>query len=631
MKRNTKTATGGRRTASRTSPSRVTEPGDHTSPERHLHSAQQPPVSRRLWPACVFAILALGTFLTAPAAQAQRGQLEPETETGITDKSLAVASRHMVSAANPLAAQAGREILRAGGSAVDAAIATQLVLGLVEPQSSGLGGGAFLLNWDGATKSLSAYDGRETAPAAARPDRFIRDGKPLDFEWAVKSGLSIGTPGLVRLLEHAHKKHGRLAWSRLFEPAIRLADNGFPISRRLNLLLRWTGAKSFAPAARHYFYSDGGSARSAGSILKNPEYAATLRAIAERGADAFYRGPIAEALVAAAADAPNARGDLALSDLQGYRVEERPPLCVAYRARKICGMGPPSSGGVAVAQIMSLLQPYTLSATSDARLSAQAMHLIVEAEKLAYADRNAYLADPAFVPVPDGGLIDPAYLESRRRLINPDRAMAPPPPGNPPQVQRRAFGKDATIEREGTSHISVVDGAGNAVSMTTTIEGAFGSGVWAAGFLLNNELTDFSFPPTDNNGTPIANRVEPGKRPRSTMAPTIVFDENGEVESVLGSPGGGRIIYYVVKTLVGLIDLKLDPQSAAALPNFGSQGGPVDLETAWGSVGSALRLKGYGHGLRLDLLNSGIHVVARRNGRLEGGADPRREGVALGD
>lgn len=582
-------------------------------------------------PLLMATLLAFGALLPAPHAYAQRGQLEPETETGITARSLAVATRHMVSAANPLAAGAGREMLREGGSAVDAAIATQLVLGLVEPQSSGLGGGAFLLSWNNAAKSLSAYDGRETAPASARPDRFIKDGKPLDFEWAVKSGLSIGTPGLVRLLEQSHAKHGKLPWARLFEPAIRLADEGFPVSRRLNLLLRWTGAKPFAPAARRYFFDETGAARPTGYLLKNPEYAATLRAIAERGATAFYTGPIAQAIVAASEAAPNAPGDLALADLAGYRVIERAPLCVPYRARQICGMGPPSSGGVAVAQIMTLLAPYTLATTPDGKLSTAAMHLIVEAEKLAYADRDRYLADPAFVPVPDAGLVNHTYLEGRRKLINPDRAMSPPPPGDPPKVQRRAFGIDASIERAGTSHISVIDGEGNAVSMTTTIEGAFGSGVWAAGFLLNNEMTDFSFLPADASGVAIANRVEPGKRPRSTMAPTIVFDVGGKVEAVLGSPGGSRIIYYVVKALTGLIDLGLDPQSAAALPNFGSQGGPVDLETAWSSVGSALRLKGYGHGLRLDLLNSGIHIVARRNGQLEGGADPRREGVALGD
>jgi gamma-glutamyltranspeptidase/glutathione hydrolase len=562
---------------------------------------------------------------------AQRGQAEPETASGVTDKSLAVAARHMISAANPYAAEAGREMLRLGGSALDAAIAAQLVLGLVEPQSSGLGGGAFILNWDQKAKSLSAYDGRETAPRSAKPDRFLKDGTPIKFETAVKSGLSIGTPGLVRLLEVTHKKHGKLAWSKLFEPAIRLADEGFEVSSRLSFLLNWNGPASFSPEAQAYFFDANGRARSAGRLLKNPEYARTLRAISAGGARAFYKGPIAESIVAAARGAPNFPSDLTLADLAGYRVRSRNPLCTPYRSKRICGMGPPSSGGIAVAQITALLAKHDLGATPADTLNPKAVHLIAEAEKLAYADRERYLADPDFVAVPDAGLLDPAYIDMRRSLIDPSQAMARPEPGNPPNARRRAFGIDATLERAGTSHISVIDGQGNAVSMTTTIEGAFGSGVWASGFLLNNELTDFSFLPADASGTAIANRVEAAKRPRSTMAPTIIFDEKGNVEAVLGSPGGSRIIYYVVKSLVALIDWKLDAQAAAALTNFGSQGGPLEVETAWRSVGLSLKMHRFGHAVRPDLLNSGIHIVTRRNGRLEGGADPRREGKALGD
>ncbi|MGQ0674129.1 MAG: gamma-glutamyltransferase [Hyphomicrobium sp.] len=569
--------------------------------------------------AVVVAILAV-----TPAA-AQRGQLEPETATGIADTRLSSATRHMISAAHPLAADAGREMLRAGGSAVDAAIAAQLVLGLVEPQSSGLGGGAFLLHWDEESRKLSAYDGRETAPAAARPDRFLRDGAPINFETAVKSGLSIGTPGTARLLEHTHERHGRLPWAKLFEPAILLATEGFEVSTRLSLLLTWTGRASFAPEAQRYFFD-----RVSGAKLKNPAYAATLSAIARDGARAFYSGPIAEAIVKAARDAPNFAGDISLADLAAYRVVEREPLCVPYRTRKICSLGPPSSGGMAVAQIMRVIEPFDLGRPPATSIGTDAMHVIAEAQKLAYADRKRYLADPSFVTVPSG-LLDEGYLAQRRRLIDPSHAMPPPEPGEPPGLGRRAFGVDHTVERAGTSHLSVIDAAGNAVSLTTTIEGAFGSGVMAAGFLLNNELTDFSFRPEDDAGEPIANRVEPSKRPRSTMTPTIVFDAEGDVEAVLGSPGGSRIIYYVVKSLVGLIDLGLDPQQAAALPNFGSQGGPIELELAWKSVGSAFRMRGLGHSIEPDLLNSGIHIVARRNGRLEGGADPRREGAALGD
>ena len=576
----------------------------------------------------------LGLLLIAVLSQgglAQRGQTEPETASGLTNKSLAVAKRHMISAANPYAAEAGRDVLRQGGSALDAAIAAQLVLGLVEPQSSGLGGGAFILNWDQKAKSLAAYDGRETAPQSARPDRFLKDGQPLNFETAVKSGLSIGAPGLVKLLDETHATHGRLPWAKLFEPAIRLAEEGFEVSSRLSFLLAWNGAKSFTPAAQAYFFDEAGHARRAGSLLKNPEYAKTLRAIAAGGAGAFYQGPIAEAIVAAAKSAPNFAGDLTLSDLSQYAVRKRAAVCAPYRSKNICGMGPPSSGGVAVAQIAALLDKFDLGQSPADALKPRAVHLIAEAEKLAYADRDRYLADPDFIAVPDAGLLDPGYIDVRRRLIDDTQAMAKPAAGTPPNTKRRAFGIDATLERAGTSHISVIDGEGNAVSMTTTIEGAFGSGVWAAGFLLNNELTDFSFLPADASGAPIANRVEAGKRPRSTMAPTIVFGESGEVEAVLGSPGGSRIIYYVVKSLVALIDWKMDPQAAAALINFGSQGGALDVETAWKSVSLSLRMHTFGHSIRPDLLNSGVHIVARRNGLLEGGADPRREGRALGD
>jgi gamma-glutamyltranspeptidase/glutathione hydrolase len=577
-----------------------------------------------------FRALILLVLVAAPAAAADRQQLEPEAWTGSRESNIAPAERHMVSAANPHAAEAALEVLRQGGSATDAAIAAQLVLGLVEPQSSGLGGGAFLLNWSNSAKVLKAYDGRETAPAAARPDRFLSDGQPMPFNTAVHSGLSIGTPGLVRLLEVVHKAHGKLPWARLFQPAIKLADGGFDVSPRLHFLLRWFGPESFDPAARRYFFDVTGSAWPIGYTLKNPAYAKTLRRIAEAGAPAFYEGPIAEAMVAAVRAAPNAGGDLALSDLAAYAIKERPPLCVAYRKSRVCGMGPPSSGGVAVAQILTLIEPLDLGRGKARAMNARALHVIAESEKLAYADRSRYLADPDFVAVPDG-LLDAAYLGRRRALIDPSTAMPSPEPGEPPGAAKHAFGSDATIESTGTSHVSVVDGDGNAVALTTTIEGAFGSGVWASGFLLNNQLTDFSFRPGDDTGRPVANRVEGGKRPRSTMAPTIVFDDKGEVFALLGSPGGSRIVLYVVKALVGLLDWELDAQSAAALPNFGSLGGPFEIEYGLTSLWHALKVRNYGHAIRPDLMNSGLHIVVRRNGRLEGGADPRREGVALGD
>ncbi len=570
-----------------------------------------------------------------PLAASAEAQLldprsSPETATGEQTHELAIAKRHMVSAANALAAEAGREMLRAGGSAIDAAIATQLVLNLVEPQSSGIGGGAFILYWDKAKAELKVYDGRETAPASATPDRFLVDGKPMPFNKAVLSGLSVGVPGLVRLLEDVHKQHGKLPWAKPFEPAIRLAEGGFDISQRLHVLLRLDGPESFVPAARRYFFTDGGSALPIGHRLRNAEFAATLRAIAAGGANAFYEGPIAQAVVDAVAAAPTAPGGMTLDDLKNYRVKERPPLCISYRAHEVCGVGPPSSGGPTVAQTLKLIEPLDIGTTPNAALNARAVHLITEAEKLAFADRNKYIGDPDFVAVPDG-LLDDAYIAERRKLIDPQRAADKPKPGEPPGLKRQSFGVDATIERSGTSHISIIDEAGNAVSMTTTIEGGFGSHNWAVGFLLNNELTDFSFVPVDAAGQPVANAVAPGKRPRSSMAPTIVFDTQRNVEAVLGSPGGSRIILYVLKTLVALLDWRLDAQQAADLTNFGSQGSGLDIELDWAAVPLGLTLRPLGHRIVPSLMNSGIHIVMRRDGRLEGAADARREGAALGD
>lgn len=588
---------------------------------------QQLPILRGCFPALALVVALL--VLAASPVVAQRAQPAPEAATGWADKELATAQRHMVAAANPIAAEAGREILRAGGNAVDAAIATVLVLGIVEPQSSGLGGGAFLLVSDAKSGRLTSYDGRETAPAAARPDRFLRDGKPMGFRAAVNSGLSVGVPGLVRGLELAHKARGRLAWPRLFEPAIRIAKNGFSVSPRLNGLLGWYGAARFSAAARAHYFDGSGSPRAVGHLLKSPELAATLERIATGGADAFYAGPVAEAIVAAVNEASPA-GGMTLGDVARYEALERAPVCAGYRGRRVCGMGPPSSGGLTVAQVLRLIEPVEGVHGAAARMTARAVHTIVEAEKLAYADRDFYLADPAFAEIP-AGYLDAAYVAARRALIDPARAMEKPLPGTPHGADANKTGADATRERGGTTHLSVVDREGNAVALTATVEGAFGSGLWAAGFLLNNELTDFSFIPVDDKGRAVANRVEGGKRPRSSMAPTIVFGADGEVEVVLGAPGGHRIILYVVKALIGIIDWDLDPQAAAALPNFGDRGRGLEIEPGAGVAGLAMRLGGLGHRLRAERMTSGLHIVARRNGRLEGGADPRREGAALGD
>jgi gamma-glutamyltranspeptidase / glutathione hydrolase len=580
----------------------------------------------------VAGLVALGVALAPQQAWCLEPQAAPEAASGWYAQVVARAQRHMVAAASPYAAQAGLDILRQGGSAADAAVAVQLVLNLVEPQSSGLGGGAFLLYWDAARQRLQAIDGRETAPAAADPGQFLDAGRPRPFEEAVFGGLSVGVPGTLRLLEMLHKQHGRLPWASVLAPAIKLASEGFKVSPRLHLLLTGFGAQNFAPAARQYFFDAIGSPRPAGYLLKNPRFAATLQAVADRGAEAFYAGDVAQAIVAAVRGAPNHQGSMTVTDLGAYRALEREPLCVSYRRYRVCGMPPPSSGGLAVAQILKLIEPFELGRQPADAMNAAALHRIAEAEKLAFADRDHYIADPAFVPPPIG-LLDASYLAGRRGLIDTLTAMPRPRPGTPQKHSGRAFGEDATVEAAGTSHFSIIDDAGDVLAMTSTIEAGFGSRLWAAGFLLNNELTDFAFRPVDASGRALANALAPGKRPRSSMAPTIVFDEAGRPWAALGSPGGSRIILYVVKALVGLIDWKLDPQAATALMNFGSRGGAFEIEIDQPSaIWHALKVKPYGHLINADLLTSGTHLIlVRPNGVLEGGADPRREGLAVGD
>lgn len=578
------------------------------------------------------AVLLAALLLWSTAAAAQRAQVAPEASTGRVEKALQRARTYMVVAAHPLAVEAGTEMLREGGNAVDAAIAVQLVLGLVEPQSSGLGGGAFLLHWQAATRTITTYDGRETAPAAARPDRFIRDGKTLPFDTAVHSGLSIGVPGTPRLLERVHREHGKLPWARLFAPALKLAETGFPVSKRLHELLAQKGAAAFAATARRYFFDDDGRPRPVDFILANPTFAATLRSLRDDGAEAFYSGTIAEQIVAASEQAPSYAGDLTAADLARYRVETRAPACVTYRRHQICGMGPPSSGGTTVGQTLKLLGDADLGHGPAAAYDPAALHLIAEAEKLAFADRDLYVGDPDFVRVPHG-LLDETYLRERARLIDPARSMARPKAGRPPGVDARLFGDDATREKAGTSHISIIDAEGNAVTMTTTIEAGFGSRVMAAGFLLNNELTDFSFVPRDAEGREVANAVGPGKRPRSSMAPTLIFDPDGRLMAVLGSPGGSRIIFYVVRAIVALIDWELDAQAATAGINFGSHGGPFEVESDAALPGEtvATAMTRLGHTVVRDEMTSGLHIIRVRPDGLEGGADPRREGTARGD
>ena len=535
------------------------------------------------------------------------------------------AARHMIAAANPLAAQAGLEVLREGGSAVDAAIAAQLVLNLVEPQSSGIGGGAFLLHYDAASGGITAYDGRETAPAAATPGLFLQeDGEPMKFWDAVVGGRSVGVPGLLAMLELAHKDQGRLPWARLFQPAIGLAEQGFAVSPRLaGLIAKDKYLKTF-PAAAAYFHGPDGSPHPVGHRLANPAFAQTLKRIAEGGADAFYRGPIAREIVGAVTGAEKNTGNMTLADLAGYEAKRRDAVCAPYRTWRVCGMGPPSSGAVAVLQTLGILQSFDLPALAPN--SAEAVHLIAEAGRLAFADRNLFLADSDFVPVPVARLLDPAYLARRAQAISPAKTLGKAAPGLP--AQNGAM--PAQADPPATSHLVVVDGAGNIVSMTSSIEGAFGSRLMAGGFMLNNELTDFSFRP-EAEGRPVANRVEPGKRPRSSMSPTLVFGADGRPVLALGSPGGSRIIGYVLQTLVAVLDWGLDIQAAVELPHAVNRNGPTDLEEGTPLTALKPALEALGHEVRLRKLTSGLHAIAITPGGLEGAADPRREGVALGD
>ncbi len=555
----------------------------------------------------------------------------PEMSSGWTDRAPVTSTRWMVAAANPIAVDAGASILKQGGNAVDAAIALQLVLGLVEPQSSGLGGGAFLLLHDARTRKLIAFDGRETAPAAATADRFMHDGAPMSFFRALSGGKSVGVPGTVRLLETVHRAHGRLPWSALFAPAIALAENGFAVSPRLHALIGQEG-KFTQPRARAYFLGDDGKALAIGATLRNPAYAATLRSIAAGGADAFYRGDIARDIVDTANGTPTDPGDLTLADLANYRVVVREPVCDAYRTYRICGMPPPSSGGIAVLQMLKMLEPFDLRAMGPATFWS--VHFFSEAGRLAFADRNVFVADPAFF-TPPAGLLDPGYLRARSALISPDASLGVAPRGSPPDVapvaRKVALGQDNALDLPSTSHISIVDAFGNAVSMTTTIEYGFGSRLMTrSGFLLNNEMTDFSFAPTDN-GKLVANRVEPGKRPRSAMAPTIAYDRFGQVAIVTGSAGGPAIINHVAKTLIAMIDWDLDPQAAVALPNFGSRNGPTELERGTPVAALEPKLKALGAPVRVLEQNSGLQAIQRtRNGWI-GGTDPRREGVVRGE
>ncbi len=533
----------------------------------------------------------------------------------------------MISAAHPLAVQAGARVLEQGGSAADAMVAVQVVLGLVEPQSSGLGGGAFLVWYDAATGDVTTLDGRETAPMAATPTLFQdEDGKPLDFMEAVVGGRSVGTPGTPRLLEVAHRKWGRANWAGLFQDGIDLAQDGFTVSPRLASLIASEGdALARYPATTDYFFP-GGQPVAQGASLTNPAYADTLRAMARDGADAFYEGPIADQIVAAVRGAEDNPGLLTQADLAAYRVVERPAVCVEYRDHDVCGMGPPSSGGLTVGQILGMLGGYDLASLGAE--SPEAWRLIGDASRLAFADRGRYMADADHVPMPTEGLIDQAYLDERAALLQGDDSLPEVTAGQPGWSHAALWGQDSALELPSTTHISIVDGNGNALSMTTTIENGFGSRVMAAGFLLNNELTDFSFETHDADGWPVANAIAPGKRPRSSMAPTIVL-RDGAPAMVIGSPGGSRIIGYVARAIVAHLDWGLDIQAAVAGPNLVNRFGPMDVEAGLPAA-LADGLIAMGFELNETELTSGLQGIVMTPDGLEGGADPRREGVAIG-
>ncbi|MCO6177870.1 gamma-glutamyltransferase [Ciceribacter sp. RN22] len=574
------------------------------------------------------------SLLVLPAsglAQQASDAVAPERATGFAAATRTEAKSFMVAAANPLAAEAGRTVLARGGNAIDAMVAVQTVLGLVEPQSSGLGGGAFLVYYDAASGKMTTFDGRETAPMEATPKLFLdAEGQPLKFMDAVVGGRSVGTPGTVKLLSEVHKRYGKTDWAQLFEPAEKLATDGFAVSPRLASLVAAEGERlKKYDGPRNYFYDASGAPLKEGTILKNPAYAETLKAIAEGGADTFYSGPIAEAIVRTVREASDNPGALSLNDFANYRIVERAAVCVTYRALDVCGMGPPSSGGVAVGQILGMVENFDLKALGADNV--ESWHIIGDAQRLAFADRERYLADTDFVPSPIKGLIGKDYLGRRAALLDGDKALAPDAAtaGEPEWDHALLFGRGEAIELPSTSHFVIVDKDGNVVSMTTTIESGFGSRLMTNGFLLNNELTDFSFK-THDGGLPVANRVEPGKRPRSSMSPTIVL-KDGKPLLAIGSPGGSQIIGYVAQALIAYVDWGMPVEKIVAQPHFINRFGPYELEAGTTAEQMAEPLKALGYEIKAGEMTSGLHAIEITAEGLAGSADPRREGVALGE
>lgn len=585
------------------------------------------------------AALMLGTPLvaqqTADAVQPEGAaagvfqSLDPVVQASLQAKANGTpiaATEWMVAAANPHAVQAGADVLAAGGTAADALVAVQTVLGLVEPQSSGLGGGAFLVWYDAASGKLTTIDGRETAPLAATPTLFQdENGETLGFFDAVVGGRSVGTPGTPALLQMAHDKWGKADWAGLFDPAIALASDGFSVSPRLAGLVERDAERLASDATAAAYFLPDGAPLQVGTSLKNMAYADSLSAMAAQGASAIYTGDIADVIIAAVQNAPGNPGVLSQIDLSIYQAKERPAVCATFRAHDVCGMGPPSSGALTVGQILGMLDGYDLSAGPN---DPDVRRLMGDAARLAFADRGRYMADSDYVPMPTAGLVDPTYLADRAKLLNGDTALQDVSAGTPAFDHPFNLADDYPIDLPSTSHVSIVDSYGNVASMTTTIENAFGSRMMVGGFMLNNELTDFSFR-SHRERVPIANRLEPGKRPRSSMAPTIVMKDGAPVLAI-GSPGGSRIIGYVAEAILAHIDWGMDVQAAVSVPHMVNRFGTYDLEEGTDAVTLSDPLTAMGFEIGVRGLNSGLHAISIGDSLL-GGADPRREGIALGN
>jgi len=578
-----------------------------------------------IMPLAIFPLSAK-TNLEGKIQEQLRETREPEASTGLTKNKAVYGQEFMVVAANPYASKVGFKILKQGGSAVDAAIAVQLVLGLVEPQSSGIGGGSFLLHWDNTHGEMTSFDGRETAPKGATSELFLaKTGKPLKWIDAVVGGRSVGVPGVLASFKKAHDLYGNLPWFMLFEEAIELAENGFIVSPRLEKLLGMDFNPGIykLPEINQYFFPKGRSVK-AGDLLVNKKLAKVYRSIAKEGIEAFYQGWIAAKIVEKVRGAVIAPGLLTMEDMSAYKAAQRDVVCGQYRRFNICGMAPPSSGGIAVIQTLAQLQAFDLA--KEQPNSVQATHLISQSSRLAFADRNRYIADEDFVSVPVAGLLASDYLALRTKLIDTNHDMGKAQAGLPFGALKQS--DDSAIERPSTSHISIVDGFGNAVSMTSSLENGFGSALMVEGFILNNQLTDFSLTPKEN-GHWVANRVQANKRPRSSMAPMMVFNNDKSLKLVVGSPGGSRIINYVTQTIIGVLDWQLNPQQAINLPKVTNRNKVTTLERGTSAENLKSALEAKGHTVKIQDLNSGLHAIEVTKNGLVGGADPRREGLVL--